>query len=321
MSVKFGANTRLSSNGFKKLNNTFSGWNTEKDGSRTSYTNGQTIKNLTSVAGGSITLYAQWTPYSYKITYYLNKGTLAEDAPFGYSYGDTFELPTPTRINYEFLGWYTDKNFTESKKVTTISPTTSGNITLYAKWKLNVIGEVLDPDEYISLVDFGAYPDDGRSDTSALQAAIKTASENASNGGVNTIYLPAGVYNITDIGYYDHGIEFRSNVNLIMDPNATLKVSGMPYGDYEIFSIRYCSNITITGGKLVGERYEHSGSYGESGHGIAMHGCSNITISNMSISANWGDGVYFGTQAVRQADGSQKHFGNTEVVISNCEIF
>ncbi len=320
MSVRYGANARLTSNGFRKKNNTFSGWNTEKDGSGISYTNGQIINNLTSEQGEAITLYAQWTPYSYKITYYLNKGTLPEDAPMGYSYGDEFELPTPTRDNYTFLGWYTDKKLSASKQFTSITATTAGNITLYAKWKLDVIGEVGVPDEYISLADFGGYPDDGRSDSTALQNAIKRATSNASNGGLNTIYLPAGVYNITDIGNYDHGIELKSNVNIIMDNNAVLKVSGMPYGDYEIFSMRYLSNVTIAGGQLVGERYSHSGYYGESGHGIAMHGCSNITITNMCISANWGDGIYFGTQAVWLGSG-QGYFGNTNVTISGCDIF
>lgn len=320
MSVRYGANARLTSNGFRKKNNTFCGWNTEKDGSGISYTNGQIINSLTSEQGEAITLYAQWTPYSYKITYYLNKGTLPEEAPMGYSYGDEFELPTPTRDNYTFLGWYTDQKLSASKQFTSITATTAGNITLYAKWKLDVIGEVGVPDEYISLADFGGYPDDGRSDSTALQNAIKRATSNASNGGLNTIYLPAGVYNITDIGNYDHGIELKSNVNIIMDNNAVLKVSGMPYGDYEIFSMRYLSNVTIVGGQLVGERYSHSGYYGESGHGIAMHGCSNITITNMCISANWGDGIYFGTQAVWQ-DGGQKYLGNTNVTISGCDIF
>lgn len=321
MSVRYGANTRLTSNGFRKKNNTFSGWNTEKDGSGISYTNGQIINSLTSEQGETITLYAQWTPYSYKINYYLNKGTLPEDAPMGYSYGDEFELPTPTRNNYTFLGWYTDKNLSASKQLTSITATTAGIITLYAKWKLDVIGEVGVPDEYISLADFGGYPDDGRSDSTALQDAIDRASRNASSGGINTIYLSAGVYNITDIGNYDHGIEFKSNVNLIMDKGVVLKVSGLPYGEYAIFEIKYAQNITISGGNLVGERYEHKGSYGEWGHGIAIYGSSNITISNMCISANWGDGIYLGTQAVRQQDGSQKYIGTTYVTISNCDVF
>ena len=278
---------------------------------------GQTIEN----PYVDMTVYAKWNPNSYKITYYLNEGTLPEDAPMGYLYGDSFELPVPDRDNYTFLGWYIDEEFTESYKMSSISATTIGNITLYAKWKLNVIDGNVTPDDYISLAEFGGYPDDGLSDTRAIQEAIKKASGNASNGGVNTVYLPAGVYNITDIGNYDHGIELKSNVNLIMDKDAILKVAGMSYGSYEILSLRYLSNVTIKGGKLLGERYDHSGYYGESGHGIAMHGCSNIAISNMYISANWGDGVYFGTQAVRQSDGSQAHYGNTGVVISGCDIY
>jgi Listeria-Bacteroides repeat domain (List_Bact_rpt). len=39
---------------------TFIGWNTEKDGSGTSYSDEQQVKNIYDKYGYSITLYAQW---------------------------------------------------------------------------------------------------------------------------------------------------------------------------------------------------------------------------------------------------------------------
>ena len=50
------------------------------------------------------------------------------------NYGDKINAPeNPTRKGYVFKGWYLDKKF--KKKVTVINKGSSGNKTLYAKWK------------------------------------------------------------------------------------------------------------------------------------------------------------------------------------------
>ena len=51
---------RLPANQFKKKNYKFKGWNTESDGTGTSYTDEQLVKNLTAENDGVVTLYAQW---------------------------------------------------------------------------------------------------------------------------------------------------------------------------------------------------------------------------------------------------------------------
>ena len=50
----------LNANGYVRDGYSFLGWNTEADGTGTAYTDKQTVKNLTSVNGGVVTLYAQW---------------------------------------------------------------------------------------------------------------------------------------------------------------------------------------------------------------------------------------------------------------------
>ena len=63
----------LTANGFTRTNYIFKGWNTKADGSGTSYTNKQSVMNLTSTNGATITLYAQWTPvYYFDINALLN---------------------------------------------------------------------------------------------------------------------------------------------------------------------------------------------------------------------------------------------------------
>ena len=57
----YGTAQKLTSNAFKKTGFTFSKWTRNADGTGTSYTNGQSVKNLTSTNGAEINLYAQWT--------------------------------------------------------------------------------------------------------------------------------------------------------------------------------------------------------------------------------------------------------------------
>ena len=52
----------------------FNGWNTKKDGSGTKYSNKQSVKNLTSNNGATITLYAQWKAHVCTITFDSNGG-------------------------------------------------------------------------------------------------------------------------------------------------------------------------------------------------------------------------------------------------------
>lgn len=122
----------LKKNAFKKKGYTFAGWNTKADGKGKSYSDKQKISDLK----GNLTLYAQWTLPSYKITYKLNGGTNNKKNPTSYKKNTkTINLKNPTKKGYTFKGWYSDKNF--KNKVTTIKKGSTGNKTLYAKWEAN----------------------------------------------------------------------------------------------------------------------------------------------------------------------------------------
>ncbi len=319
---------KLPENTYKKSGYIFAGWSTTPDGvsGKIFADKGKYLPDLEKpIYGYQVTLYAQWKPIVYKVTYKLNGGKNHADNIKTYTIEDAaFELLEPTRKGYEFQGWYTDSKFSKSKKITTLAGGTKGNKTLYAKWKATVIEPVPVPASYLNVLDFGAVAGDGIDDATAFEEAIKQASANAASGGINTVYVPAGTYDIRPGDANNDpepGICLKSNVNLVMDNKAVLKAMGSSYASYCIISAKYVSNITITGGKIAGERSRHKGSGGEAGHGVALFGTSNVTISNMSISANWGDGIYLGTQKVRQADNSQKSVGCKEIDIINCEIF
>ncbi len=109
-------------------------WNTKKNGKGTSYVAGTKVKNLTSANGKTVKLYAKWKKHKYKITYQLNGGKNNSKNPSKYYVTTkTIKLKNPTRKGYKFMGWYSDKKC--KKKVTQIKKGTTGNKTLYAKWK------------------------------------------------------------------------------------------------------------------------------------------------------------------------------------------
>ena len=74
----------LTANAFTRTGYTFESWNTQADGTGTSYTDKQSVSNLSSTDGATITLYAQWAEIpanNHNITY-TAQGT-------GWTYGTT----------------------------------------------------------------------------------------------------------------------------------------------------------------------------------------------------------------------------------------
>lgn len=80
---------------------------------------------------GTIRYKAEWVPIKYSITYDTAGGKLGESEKKSYTVEDeTFTLPTPTRENYEFAGWYDEKG----EKKERIVQGTTGDLTLTARW-------------------------------------------------------------------------------------------------------------------------------------------------------------------------------------------
>ena len=66
----YNVSQNLTQNAFSKSNAQFLGWNTEANGTGTSYTDEELVNNLTNVHEGVVTLYAQWLSENPSITYY-----------------------------------------------------------------------------------------------------------------------------------------------------------------------------------------------------------------------------------------------------------
>lgn len=89
-----------------------------------------------------ITVYAKWTPIVYTAHFYIDGGNNSLDnVNDGEMYKFTVESETLTLLNpakafFDFIGWFTDENFTTP--ITEISKGTHGDLNIYAKWSPTV---------------------------------------------------------------------------------------------------------------------------------------------------------------------------------------
>ncbi len=134
-SFTYGKTQALSENVFERTGYGFAGWNTEADGKGTSYSDGQTVSDLISQAGGSVTLYAVWKADVYTINYILGGGANAESNPSSYTVeSGQIIFAAPSRVGYAFVGWFDAE--TDGKKIESLVAGSTGNVTLYARWAI-----------------------------------------------------------------------------------------------------------------------------------------------------------------------------------------
>ncbi len=83
-----------------------------------------------------VTFYAKWVSNAIYVNMQLNGGTGSTvSGPYNYLYEiKVSELPTPTRPDYNFMGWYTTENFESGTEFT--GQTLTEDVTVYAKWEL-----------------------------------------------------------------------------------------------------------------------------------------------------------------------------------------
>ena len=131
----------LDRNAFTRTGYTFTGWKEQNAGAR--HTDGETVKNLTSIDGETITLLAQWEPNSYIIKYNANGGTGSmADQQMKYDTPAKLTANAYRKTGYTFTGWRQDgkTNGTKYRNRETVTNLLSANgatTTMYAQWKAN----------------------------------------------------------------------------------------------------------------------------------------------------------------------------------------
>ena len=145
----YGTEQNLTANAFTRTGYTFAGWNTKADGTGTSYTDKQSVSNLSSTNNATVTLYAQWTPITYSINWVVNGAPYENGGSKEAVHNSTYSnltLPTDPEDSaldacYSqkvFVGWSTtDVGHVETNTKPTLLaevPTTSiiANTTFYA---------------------------------------------------------------------------------------------------------------------------------------------------------------------------------------------
>lgn len=78
----YGVSKALTANGFTRIGYTFLGWSTNKSATSATYTNGQSVSNLTTTHGATVTLYAIWAmraPYNVYTDFYTYRDKITMD--------------------------------------------------------------------------------------------------------------------------------------------------------------------------------------------------------------------------------------------------
>ncbi len=123
------ATTLPTSAGFVYAGYTFIGWNTQADGGGTEYVAGDTY-----TFNGSQTLYAQWSPDVYSVSFDSNGGIVSTSS-LTYSFGSpALLLPTPTRVGFTFTGWFSSSIGGNLIGAGGATFTPLNSIQLYAQW-------------------------------------------------------------------------------------------------------------------------------------------------------------------------------------------
>ena len=115
-----------------------------------------------------IIVYAKWSePVAYAIQYMTGEGVNAESNPLTYTIeSEEIVFADASRKGYEFMGWYKDAELTE--KITGIPSGSTGDVIVYADWKLI---DQLEPNAD------GVYEIDSYEDLVAMAEMVKAAPE------------------------------------------------------------------------------------------------------------------------------------------------
>ena len=192
---------------FDREGYTFSGWNTQADGSGTSYTDGQEVTNIAS-KGENVVLYAQWTPITYKVIFKSTPQTVTntmEPQTLTYDKAETLSKNTLTNPGYHFTGWSTvssneiDTDYADEQSVINLASTQGAEVALYPLWEANTYTVVFEPN-----------PGEG-----STAVTGSTASKNMTYSVITTL---------TPIGFKREGYTFK---NWNTSPDGT----GTSYGN------------------------------------------------------------------------------------------
>jgi hypothetical protein len=84
----------------------------------------------------------------------------------------------------------------------------------------------------------------------------------------------------------------KSDTCIWFEPDAWLKVLPNSLDRYELLDLTNVENVYIYNPNLEGDKYEHTGTTGQWGHGINIVDSTNVRIYSPRSRKFWGDGLY-----------------------------
>lgn len=129
----------------------FAGWSETPTAAAATYTDNQSVSNLTSIKDSSVILYAVWTTNTYAVTFNANGGAgLMADLSITSGESATLGTSVLTRAGYKFSGWNTSADGTGTYypdgATVSFTPDATGMVPLYAMWteavRYNISGTV-----------------------------------------------------------------------------------------------------------------------------------------------------------------------------------
>lgn len=131
-----------------KTGYTFSGWYSDSE-----LTLSQSFPFNMPAANKSV--YAKWSIMQYTMSFNSNGGSSVSDIT--QDYDSNITSPTPTRLGYAFVGWFSDSSLTNQYTITTMP---ASDTTLYAKWEVRPFVITFDTNGGSSVSDISANYDD-----------------------------------------------------------------------------------------------------------------------------------------------------------------
>lgn len=165
--------------------------------------------------------------------------------------------------------------------------------------------------------EFGIRAD--KTNAQATTDGINQAIDQAKAEGYNIVKLTDGDYLIHCVGETDwypvNGIFVPTNMTLDLT-DARLHVEPNNSKHYALIQIDHVENVTVIGGRLIGDRSQHDKSH-VSGYGIQVIASGNVTIKDVKIEGMTGDGIIFTVYTYMHFYG---RFPSKNIAVTGCDI-
>lgn len=174
----------------------------------------------------------------------------------------------------------------------------------------------------LNVRDYGAVGDGVTDDTAAINAAAADLRDG------ETLYIPAGTYLVREHGEFSVIlINDVRDARIVLDEETIIQLDTVPddtlpqQNRHFVFHLRFCENVTFTGGTIYGDRLRYDGTaHCEQGYGIRLSDCRNVTIQNVEIAHLRGDGIWiFSDIYVDPQNGVKGQ--SYDITVDDCHIY